>query len=39
MLQLCASLKLGFFEAIEMQEEVYPAFKVIESAALTLLFC
>ena len=37
--RLCASLKLVFFEAIEMQEEVYPVFEVIESAALMLLLC
>ena len=37
--RLCAGLKLIFFEAIEMQEEVYPVFEVIESAALMLLLC
>jgi len=33
-LQLCAGLELGFFKAIKTQEEVYPVFEVIESAAL-----
>ena len=30
---------LVFFKAIKMQEEVYPVFKVIESAALMPLLC
>jgi hypothetical protein len=38
-LQLCAGLEFGFFEAIEMQEEVYLVFEVIESAALMPLLC
>ena len=34
MLQLCAGLKLGFFEAIEMQEEAYPVSGQIEGAVV-----